>query len=283
MAGGKACVVCHKKNISQETLVALPCLHCGKWFHTSCSKDNKLNECDAEEILVLQRYPTSCPVCFDSFKNLNIRMDKLENYMELLQKRLDRNVSVATNYAENSSTPSNSTKNVSNSSIETANGHPTAPTDVNEKIKEAIACHENKSTIVIAGISETNDPDEDKNIFNDICATLDLQGVTAVEVYRLGKFNADAAKPRLLRVKLLTPTQRAALLRMSKTLRIKDRFKNVFVRPSHTCKERQIIKNLYLQIEEIKRSNPNENAYIERRGEVCDWSVKTKRSPTSAQ
>ena len=70
--------------------------------------------------------------------------------------------------------------------------------------------------------------------------------------------------------------QRSAVLRKAKILKESVKFKNVYVRPSHTVAERTHIRGLY-DIVRKKKNETGQEYYIDRRGPLSQWTIKERQ------
>ena len=98
-------------------------------------------------------------------------------------------------------------------------------------------------------------------------------------MYRLGKKVENKSRPLL--VSLDTPSMRGTLLSKSATLRKSEHWKNVFVSPDLTPKEREA--NRVLRAELKRRKSAGENNLIIRRGKIVSIrSPETGPSQTNS-
>lgn len=164
---------------------------------------------------------------------------------------------------------------------------PVPPVDLEAIVKEEILKHENRSQVVVCGVPEGGD---DASYVNRLLKHLAVEGGEVTEVYRLGQrqpdLSPDQADPssdspsyrrpdrqrsRLLKVRLTRAAQRDRVLASASRLKDDTKFP-VFIRPSYTLRERQMIGELYDCKREME-SKEGRPYYIKRFGSVAQWSV----------
>ena len=241
----------------------LCCTYCGLFFHSECS--STFVNVSHDVLCVVKKVCTPCPNCETSLKDLPLRVSKLEQkFAEFVAKTETSAVGPSTLH----------------SSVG-GNACTVAPVDVSKAVKEAISAHDEKFCVIVSGVKETGSVVTDKaavkKVFDSICK----DSVVLIDAFRLGKESSESseglsAKPRLVKVRVGNANQRTAILRKAKILKESVKFKNVFIRPSHTSAERSHIRTLY-EIMQTKRTESGQSYYIDRRGPVSQWMVRESK------
>lgn len=231
---------------------------CGLYFHSECS--STFSQVSLDVLSVVKKVCTPCPSCETSLKNLPLRVSNLEKkFVEFVAK----------------------TEEVIGGSLRAQSGvvcNTAAGVDVDKAVKEAISAHDEKLCIILSGVKETGSAVTDKALVKEIFDSLSEDSVFLIDAFRLGKEpNGESnVKPRLVKVRVANAAQRSAILRKAKILKESVKFKNVFVRPSHTAAERSHIRGLY-DIVRKKKHETGQEYYIDRRGPVSQWTIKERR------
>ena len=247
MVPGKQCLVCERKTVDVTKPNRLSCTYCGLYFHSECS--STFSKVSLDVLSVVKKMCTPCSSCETSLKNLPLRVSNLEQkFVEFVAK---------TEAVIGGSLPAQCGV-VCNTGV-----------DVDKAVKEAILAHEEKLCIILSGIKETGSAVTDKALVKEIFDSLSEDSVFLIDAFRLGKEpnGGSNVKPRLVKVGVANAAQRSAVLRKAKILKESVKFKNVFVRPSHTAAERTHIRGLY-DIVRKKKNETGQEYYIDRRGTV---------------
>ena len=138
-------------------------------------------------------------------------------------------------------------------------------TFLNKSLKDVvqdIVHQEDKNrTVMIFGMSE-----EPSELINDKISEvfLDLAEKPKLEACRIGKKKSDSSKTqsRPVRVSLSNSTIVQQILSKSKSLRNSERFKDVFISPDRTVKERQQQRELVTELKKRKTDEPNKRHFI---------------------
>ena len=146
-----------------------------------------------------------------------------------------------------------------------------------EAVKEAISAHDEKLCIILSGFKETGSAVTDKALVKEIFDSLSEDSAFLIDAFRLGKEpnGGSNVKPRIVKVRVANAAQRSADLRKAKILKESVKFKNVYVRPSHSAAERTNIHGLY-DIVRKKKNETGQEYYIDRRGPVSQWTIKER-------
>ena len=113
-----------------------------------------------------------------------------------------------------------------------------------------------KMQLVITNLKESGGNDNDKQQVAEIFDILNV-ATNIGEVMRLGTRKAN--KSRVLRVTLDNLADKRAILANAKTLRNLDKdhkFHKVYVKPNLTPLQQEESKNLWIQLQEVKKKNP---------------------------
>ena len=142
---------------------------------------------------------------------------------------------------------------------------------VRTEVSERAEIEKLKNNLVVSGIEETNNDDQDKAavkamLEGELDLTLDIQSTE-----RIGK-TKDGVPTRLLRLKFVTMRSRKELLakcterRNSGNEHVKN---NVYVRPDLTTKQQKEQKNLRVLLKKKRQENPDQTYKIYRNQIVC--------------
>ena len=222
MAPGKQCLVCERKTVDVTKPNGLSCTNCGLYFHSECS--SMFSKVSLDVLSVVKKVCTPCPSCETYPKNLLLRVSNLE------QMFVAKTVAVI-----GGSLPAQFGV-VCNTGV-----------DVDKAVKEAISAHDEKLCIILSGIKETGSAVTDKALVKEIFDSLSEDSFFLIDAFRLGKEpnGGSNVKPRLVKVHVANAAQRSAVLRNAKILKESVKFKNVYVRPSHTAAKCTHIHGLY--------------------------------------
>lgn len=140
-----------------------------------------------------------------------------------------------------------------------------------DTVVETVERREHRNQLVMCGAPETeeNDIDYVGRVFNEIRAV----GCEPAEVFRLGRptDTQERPRPRLMKIRFNRTWQRDTVLEKAKSLRDSTNFQGVYVRPSHTTRERRHIAGLYAQKRAMEQNG--EFYYIRRHGPVEEWEL----------
>lgn len=137
-------------------------------------------------------------------------------------------------------------------------------------VNETVDQRENRNHLVICGVEETDISDND--YLGGLFSTIGAAHCEPTEVNRMGKqSDQQRRKPRLIKVRFSRRWQRDEVLQKAKTLKDSTIYPGVFIRPSYTVREREMIADLYDQKTTCERDGGV--WFIRRQGPVEEWEV----------
>ena len=145
---------------------------------------------------------------------------------------------------------------------------------IEDKVQQAVEEYRDrenrKCNIIVHQVPESSFQEakdrnaEDTNIVNQLLADIGVQDATVSSVVRLGRRIPD--RHRLMKVTLDSVPRKIQALRNAKKLRNTIKWKEVFITPDMTPKERE--KNKSLRMELKRRRDAGEDRLVIRKGEI---------------
>lgn len=282
MENGDICGTCTKKFNLKDKSVA--CNACDSWYHIKCQnvsedKFKVLSMPGNEDLLWF------CSGCSKSaskflkmFTALNERQDKLEDRQGQVEKAMT-DLSKGMGEIKQELVELTKLATSTDTKVETIIEAKLADgldqkmeervnvrmKEVHEEIDEKLEMEKRKMNIIVHGLKETvnkdNEPEHDLEMVKELFGTgLKLDSVRHVSVVeRIGK--ADNDKTRPLRIKLLQFESKAEIMKRAKDLKENDSFKKVVITPDLTRKQQIKDKELRTKLKEF-RENGIQNCKI---------------------
>lgn len=256
------CKVCNlaisKSNIKDKEVIS--CDSCRAYFHFSSVKEKNCSNISSTEqrALILQSRSIIffCDDCRDAFKSIPLlvrQIDSLKNDVESLKLEVadlkKANKVISESFSEGKST--NSITNVLN--------------NANDVISEITERESRKKNVIIFGLPEAEDIQNDKAKCLEILKTVDSQVESIPKLFRLGKIPTNGtARPRPIKILLTSSDKAIELMKKAKILKSIDRFKNITLTSDKTPIQQQQYKELKLELNR-RMSNGEKNLIIKYR------------------
>lgn len=252
------CDVCKKAVKAGE---ALGCVNCSVWRHAKCCSPQIPIDL-VQSLAQSNCFQFNCGQCQTTPAATNDKLtqaiDRLTNTLAVFEQRL---INIE-------------------AKVQSIAGNIPTRTQVIDLIHETVERRENRNQVVVCGVPETDI--EDAEYVAGLLNTIQATDCVPSEVYRMGRLGADRrGRPRLLKVRFGRSWQRDMVLSKARALRGSTRFPGVYIRPSHTANQRQLIASLYEQKEACERDG-NEY-YIKRHGPVEEWEVVRSERPINTR
>ena len=289
------CTKCNKDIIDESNgKFLIGCELCFKWFHIKCAKvAKKTYELVKNPANMLHWFCESCNNKSKTFLGqleLMINEQKaLRSELDALKSKIDSNAKPTTdivkqevaNYfkgKDNSNfppliqanTPQEEITKFLDTHVKPIISNTVSPI-VSADMEEQRQIEKIKLNLVVSGIAESNNPDDDLQKVKDIIVE-ELEITPQIEkVERCGRIqkgsDGTTPKPRLLRVFMKDARNRKEILRKAPTLRNandEETRENVYIRPDQTLKQQLDSKNLRDQLRRMKQEEPEKNYKIKR-------------------
>lgn len=251
---------CCKKAVKQNGEAALGCGYCQTWRHAKCCTP----PIGPDMMLTLQKsncLQFICNKCRDVKPADQSEPTPADNTNERLALAIER-LNVTLTAIENRVT------GIENRIESLSTAIPTRVQVVN-LIEETVEQRENRSQLVVVGVPETDTDDDD--YLSGLLTTIGAANCPPAEIFRMGQASNERRSPRPIKMRFSRRWQRDQVLEKAKSLKDSSVYPNVFIRPSYTAHEREMIGALYDQ----KKACEREGGvwYIRRRGPVSEWEV----------
>lgn len=251
-----------KKVVKENGEAALGCARCSVWRHAKCFQP----AVNADMLKILEQTRSLhfiCDKCTATKSDPDPSQDKLH-------QAIDRLTAALVSFEDRLGTLEERVGSVAQS----------VPTrqQVADLVVDTIERRENRNQLVVCGVveSEVSDAEYMVSLLDEIGA----KGCQPAEVYRMGRPSDNPrGTARLIKLRFNRSWQRDNVLANAKKLREKNIYRGVYIRPSHTSRERRKIAVLYDQKREMEQDG---GSYaIRRRGAVDDWDVIRVERPTT--
>ena len=185
-------------------------------------------------------------------------VEKLSNDKDILTETISTKVTEAVTsvYSDNFPTLPTTNMEVDGESNAKIKVPPSFATAVNMVSKERDERQKRKLQLVITNLKEAVSTEADKKQVLEIFQILQVE-TNVTEVMRLGTRKAN--KPRVLRVSLENAADKHTILATATSLRKlpeKHDYALVYIKPNLTPQQQEESKNLYIQLQEVKKKNP---------------------------
>ena len=114
---------------------------------------------------------------------------------------------------------------------------------------------------MVSGVPEQSGPPSERVKADNeaVAKMLDTIGVkvTPVSIYRLGPYNAQATRSRLIKIVMATSSQQRVSLQQSKNLKGNNSYKGIFIRPSLTRDQREHESKLWNELKKKRADEPS--------------------------
>ena len=185
-------------------------------------------------------------------------VEKLSNDKDILTETISTKVTEAVTsvYSDNFPTLPTTNMEVDGESTAKIKVPPSFATAVNMVSKERDERQKRKLQLVITNLKEAVSTEADKKQVLEIFQILQVE-TNVTEVMRLGTRKAN--KPRVLRVSLENAADKHTILAKATSLRKlpeKHDYALVYIKPNLTPQQQEESKNLYIQLQEVKKKNP---------------------------
>ena len=243
---------CGKCNEECKGGTSLPCAFCETWFHAKCvdgMTPEFIDCCDKLNRL----YGGSaflCVVCRKLVAKLNKSFKDMEKQMSVFEQRLEKseleNKALKEKIEKMEAQTDQVKTKVGNMEKEIETGMETAKKEVKEEMSmERKELEEKANNLVVYGLKESEKEDakgrqeEDDEKVKEMVEEIGVEVKGKVEVkFRAGK-KVEGGKPRPVIVRVEDEETREQLLTHARRLARKDEWRNVFVSPDLTWKQRE--------------------------------------------
>lgn len=251
------------KGVVDENTKALQCEFCAIWFCLVCSDVPEV----VYDLAKLNKIPgfvwtcNSCIHAIPTFKNIEKVMNGVKDEQVTCRADIDK-LNVKVEKLEDS---------------------------IEDKVYEAVEEYRNresrKCNIILHQIAESDKEDSkdrkahDTKMVHKVLAAIEVEDVEIQSVVRLGK--RDPFGDRLMKVSLGSVKQKSESLRNAKKLRNTNKWKEVYITPDMTPKEREQSKILRAELK--RRREEGEERLVIRRGKIIQLDEKSYNARPSSE